>query len=81
MALKVTYFPAPGRAYVTRTCLKMAGHAFEDETMSFPDFQANKARFPLGQMPIMTLPNGTVVTQSGAHARYAGKLAGNENKL
>ena len=47
MALKVTYFPAPGRAYVTRTCLKMAGHAFEDETMSFPDFQANKARFPL----------------------------------
>jgi len=54
----------------------MAGLTFEDETMTFPDFQANKARFPLGQMPIMTLPNGTVVTQSGAHARYAGKLAG-----
>jgi len=76
MPLTVTYFPAPGRAYVTRTCLKIAGHAFTDETLTFPEFQANKARFPLGQMPILTLDNGTVVTQSGAHARYAGKIAG-----
>ena len=57
-----------------------SGQAFDDQTLSFPDFQAakgaNPEKFPLGQMPVLTLPNGTVVTQSGAHARYAAKLAG-----
>ena len=79
MSLTVTYFPFPGRGYVTRTCLKMAGIPFTDESISFPDFQAGKsntAKFPLNQVPTMTLANGTIVTQSGAMARYAGRLAG-----
>lgn len=31
---------------------------------------------PLGQLPVLTLPSGKVVTQSGAHARFAAKKAG-----
>ena len=31
---------------------------------------------PLGALPVLTLPSGVVVTQSGAHARYAAKKAG-----
>lgn len=78
--LKLTYFPAPGRAFVTRVALRIGNIEFEDETLSWSDFQGAKAsspeRFPLGQMPVMTLPSGKIVTQSGAQARYAGKLAG-----
>ena len=78
MSLTLTYFPFPGRAYVTRTCLRMAGVEFVDTKLAGPEFQAAKGenKFPLGQMPIITLANGNVVTQSGAHARWAAKLAG-----
>ena len=78
--LKLTYFNAAGRAFATRLCLSAAGIAFEDERISWADMQARKAAspasFPLGQMPVLALPSGAVVSQSGAHMRYAAKKAG-----
>lgn len=79
--LKLTYFNFPGRAWVTRVCLKMGGIAFNDETISFEEFGIARGpngyspAIPLGQLPILTLPNGKIITQSGAIARYAAKLA------
>jgi glutathione S-transferase len=80
MSLKLTYFNAPGRAFVARVCFKVGNIPFEDETISFPELQAAREatpdRFPLGQMPVLTLPSGQVIAQSNAIARYAGKLSG-----
>jgi glutathione S-transferase len=82
MSLKLTYFPAAGRAFVTRLCLRAAGVPFEDERIGFPALVALKGEagfspaVPLGQLPIITLPSGEVVTQSGAHFRWAAKKAG-----
>ena len=76
---KLTYLSLPGHAFVSRSCFRIGGIEFEDEIVEFPDFAAAKAatpaKFPLGQMPILTLPSGQVIAQSGAQARYAGRLA------
>jgi len=76
--LKLTYFAAPGRAWITRTCFAIAGTPFEDETFPYSEFKDLKTsgRLPLGQVPVLTLPSGQVVTQSAAIGRYAAKQAG-----
>lgn len=79
--LKLTYFNGAGRAHVTRVCLGLAGIEFEDERISFQDLVAGRGeagrsdRFPLGALPVLTLPSGKVITQSSAIARYVAKLA------
>jgi hypothetical protein len=42
MALKLTYFPLPGRAFCIRTCFAIAGIPFEDEKLTFPEFSKIK---------------------------------------
>eukprot|EP01038_Epipyxis_sp_PR26KG_P014094 gene14094-18913_t len=79
--LKLTYFNIPGRAYAIRACFNIGGIPFEDETIEFS--QLNELRgpnganslIPLGSVPVLTLPSGEVIAQSGAILRYAGKLA------
>lgn len=69
------------RAYAIRTCLNIAGVPFEDERISFNDLKARRGEsgrskeVPLGSLPVLTFPDGKVVTQSLAIARYAAKLA------
>ena len=59
----------------------IAGIPFEDEKISFEQLvekrgpKGRSASIPLGSLPVMTLPDGKVVTQSMALARYAAKLA------
>ena len=68
-----------GRATAIVIAFQISNTPYQLETVSFPEFSANKAnveRFPLGQMPVLTLPDGRLVTQSLAISRYAGKLAG-----
>lgn len=66
---------------MARTCLGIAGVAYENEYITFDELKASRGeagmsdRFPLGSVPTLQLPNGTTVTQSGALARYAGKMA------
>lgn len=70
-----------GRAFVIRTCLGIAKVPYEDERLTHEEFAAKRGGagpskdFPLGQVPVLTLPSGVVVTQSVALSRYAGKLA------
>ena len=79
----LTYFNAPGRAVITRICLGAAGIPYT--YASVPSWSAllelrgpsgASPACPLGSLPVLTLPSGAVVTQSGAHYRYAAKKAG-----
>ena len=78
MSLKLTYFPLPGRAYVARVCFAIGGIEFEDERIPGEEFGKRKAagELPLGSLPCLTLPNGRMIVESGAIARYAAKRAG-----
>jgi len=75
--LTLTYFDAPGRAEPIRVALRMAGVAFEDRRLSFPEFGAAKAggELPLAQVPMLQVDTERVV-QTGAILRYAAGLGG-----
>lgn len=73
----VTYFPLPGRAELTRVLFSLAGIEFEDKMIQFQEWPALKPSVPLGgQLPTLTLPGGTVLTQSIAIARYVAACTG-----
>jgi glutathione S-transferase len=71
-----------GRAYPIRTCFGIAKVDFEDEKIGGEELNARRgpsgrsSEIPLGQLPVLVLDDGRVVTQSIAIARYAAKLAG-----
>jgi glutathione S-transferase len=71
----LTYFAFPGRALVARICLGAAKVEYVNKTISFQELGPMKPSLPLGSVPILTLPNGRVVCQSGAINRYAASLA------
>lgn len=61
--LKLTYFDAPGRAYVIRTALRLGGIPFTDEFVTFQDVKVNKPsspRMPLGAVPVLTVSLFTI---------------------
>ena len=58
--------------------MDIANIPYQLEVVPYAEFAASKsdtARFPLGQMPVLTLPDGKLVTQSVAIARYVAKRA------
>ena len=75
MALKLSYFPFPGRAFVTRVCLGAAGVEYANDIVSFAELKEKretpegKALFPQSQLPVLTVGD-KVFTQSGAHMRF-----------
>jgi prostaglandin-H2 D-isomerase / glutathione transferase len=73
--LKLTYFDAAGRAEPIRVALHMAGLAFEDERIGFPQFAERKAQgsLPLGAVPVLEV-DGVAITQTSAMLRYVAKL-------
>lgn len=73
--LKVTYFDMHGRADLTRLILTLANVPFEDERLSFPEWQQLKPTTPLAKLPLMQV-DGTTYVQSMSMARYAAKIAG-----
>eukprot|EP00238_Polyblepharides_amylifera_P006345 CAMPEP_0196581462 /NCGR_PEP_ID=MMETSP1081-20130531/33976_1 /TAXON_ID=36882 /ORGANISM="Pyramimonas amylifera, Strain CCMP720" /LENGTH=206 /DNA_ID=CAMNT_0041901699 /DNA_START=110 /DNA_END=730 /DNA_ORIENTATION=- len=74
--MKFTYFGMEGgRGGACRAALMHAGIDFEDEKITWAGYQAKVAEGtmqPVG-LPVLTLDNGIVVTQSAAILRYAGK--------
>jgi len=45
---------------------------YEDQRLTFPEFGKNKAEemYQWGSLPVLTLTNGTTISQSNAVARY-----------
>jgi len=72
--LKLTYFPAAGRAEPIRLTLAIGGVEFEDERIVRDEFVSRKPSLPFGSLPVLDV-DGSVYSQSHAILRYAGKLA------
>ncbi|WP_448565829.1 glutathione S-transferase [Thalassotalea ganghwensis] len=73
--LKLTYFDVDGgRGEAIRLAMHIGNIAFDDHRFSFADFEAERAKTPLSQVPVLTL-DGEQITQSNAILRYIGKLA------
>jgi len=77
----LTYFNLPGRAEVIRVlyCMEALAGGIEDKMISFEEWPnlKNSGTIPLGgQLPTLTLPDGTILTQSLAITRYAAKKTG-----
>lgn len=74
--IKLTYFDfSGGRGEPVRIALHAAGIKFEDERLSFEQFNARREALPFGSLPVMEI-DGVTVTQSSAMCAYAGKRAG-----
>jgi len=73
----IEYFNMGGRAELTRAAFWIGGIPFDDIRVSGEEFGANKAagKYPFGQLPVMYV-DGECIPQSGAMARYAGRLTG-----
>jgi glutathione S-transferase len=72
MKIKLTYFDIEGAAEPTRLALTLAGKEFEDDRVKFPEWKDLKPKTPYGQLPIMTIDDGPMKTQSMAMLRWAG---------
>jgi len=72
--MKLLYFPFPVRAEAIRLALKAGGVTFEDARCDPSEWPAIKPTTPRGQVPTLTLDDGSVVTESVALLRLAGAL-------
>ncbi|GAB0492071.1 hypothetical protein MMPV_003330 [Pyropia vietnamensis] len=72
--MKLLYFDLRGRAEMTRLALHAGGVPFEDVRFSRSEWPEIKPTTPRGATPVLTLDDGTAVTESVAILRYAGKL-------
>ena len=76
--LQIYYFDFPfWRAEISRIALHASGQPFDDVRLKRDDFRALKAsgELPFGQVPALKV-NGSFIAQTGAVARYCGRLAG-----
>merc|ERR1719469_610727 len=73
------YFPLRARGEALRMVAAYGGVALVDEFIPFPEWAARKESMPAGktgstQLPVMALPNGTLMPESLDIAKYiAGK--------
>jgi glutathione S-transferase len=70
--IKLTYFDIEGVAEPIRLALALAGQEYEDDRVSFPNWEALKPTTPYGALPLMTVDDGPVQTESGAMLRWVG---------
>merc|ERR1711944_357894 len=71
--LRLTYFPARGRAEISRLILAHAGVKFDDIRLSGEDFAKVKTLLPYGSMPILEY-KGEVICESMAIAKFLAEL-------
>lgn len=75
--IKLTYFDIEGVAEAIRLALELTGTEFEDDRISWKDWQELKPKTPYGQLPLMTIDDGpTPRTQSKAMLRWVGTVCG-----
>jgi len=74
--LKLTYFDIHGgRAEPARLAMYIGGVAFEDNRISFQDFDANRSSYPFERVPLLEI-DGVPLSQCNSINRYVAKLAG-----
>ncbi|CAM1312815.1 GstS1 (predicted) [Pycnogonum litorale] len=73
---KITYFDIRGYAEISRLILVYKGIEFEDERIAFDDWPRHKHNAPNGQLPYLTLEDGTEIPQSAAMARFLAREHG-----
>ena len=78
--VKLEYFPFEGKAEQVRIALAITGIPFSDVHITMDQWQAKKPSTRHGALPEMTLPDGTVITDSVAMLRLVGE-ADEEGKL
>merc|ERR1712209_3582 len=67
--IRLTYFPARGRAEISRLILKHAGVKFDDIRLTGEDFAKVKPILPYGSMPVLEY-KGEVLCESMAIAAF-----------
>ena len=67
--IKLTYFPAKGRAEISRVILSYSGVKFTDERLTPEQFGAIKSSLPWGQIPVLNY-KGQLMCQSLSIARW-----------
>lgn len=73
---KLIYFDFDGgRAESTRLAFHIGGIDFEDVRLKFPEFREAQPSFRFHALPVLEI-DSQPITQSNAHLRYVGKLAG-----
>ena len=80
-ALRLRYFPFPGRAGPIRDALNIGKIAFKDEFVLPEQFRERRAagEFPFGGLPVLDVERTTgkvCAAQSNAILRFAGRLSG-----
>lgn len=70
--IKLTYFDIEGVAEPVRLALALSGTQFEDVRIKFDEWKELKPKTPYGQVPLMTVDDGPVKTQSSAMLRWVG---------
>jgi prostaglandin-H2 D-isomerase / glutathione transferase len=71
-SIKFTYFDIEGLGEMVRLALALSGTEHEDIRITFPQWPALKPTVPYGQLPVMTIDDGPMLTQSKALLRYVG---------
>merc|ERR1711993_42624 len=71
--VRLTYFPARGRAEISRLILAHAGLKFDDIRLTGEDFAKVKPLLPYGSMPILEY-KGEVICESMAIAKFLAEL-------
>jgi len=72
--IKLTYFDIEGAAEPVRLAFLLAGIPFEDDRIKFPQWTDLKTKTPYGQLPLLSIDDGEIKTQSGAMIRYVGSI-------
>jgi glutathione S-transferase len=80
-SLRLRYFPFTGRAEPIRDALRIGHIAFEDDHLTFEQFQncRTTSELPFGGLPVLVVDTDEkelCVAQSNAILRFAGRLSG-----
>jgi len=63
-----------GAAEPVRLAFILSGIPFEDDRITFPQWKDVKTKTPYGQLPVLSIDDGELKTQSGAMIRYVGSI-------
>ena len=70
--IKLSYFDIEGAAEKVRLALVLSKTDFEDDRVGFADWPTVKTTTPVGSLPVMTVNDGPMRTESGAMLRWVG---------